>query len=51
MIIINYTNNLLLLFIVHPYSKDTEDDEATHYRESFFEVMNEIEDCYFEMPD
>jgi len=35
------------MFIVHPYSKDTEDDEATHYRDSFIEVMNEIEDDHW----
>jgi len=26
-----------------PYSMETDDDEATHYRDSFIEVMNDVE--------
>jgi len=34
----------LKLIIVHPYSMNIDNDEATHYRDSFVEAMNDIED-------
>ena len=40
-----YISNLLsCMFTTHPYSKDTKDNNATHYRDSFIEAMNEIKD-------
>ena len=45
LISILYASNLLsCMFTTHPNSKDTIDDNATHYRDSFIEVMNEIND-------
>ena len=37
------------MFTTHPHSKDAKDDNATHYRDSFIEVMNEINDWLQQM--
>ena len=36
--------HIMLFLLLHMYSRESEMDDATHYRESFFEVMHEIED-------